>query len=237
MNGKIRVALVDDHPLFREGVRHIFADCPDIVVVAQGASAREAVEIARGRNVDVFVMDINIPGSGITALEMIGANCTDAKVVMLTVSVDEADVLRTLHLGAKGYVVKGVSGPDLIQALYTIYHGDRYLSPCLGAKLLSEVGFGKPISSSSAFGDLSNREGEVLSFVGQGLSNKEIGSKLHLSEKTIKHYMTNVFHKLHVRNRLEAALLLQKRLSEQGAYRGHVKQAPVKASRRAPGSI
>lgn len=212
MKPRIRVAVVDDHPLFREGVVHIFTATPDIEVVAQGASAREAAEIAQGRKPDVLVLDISIPGCGITALETIVASSPETKVLMLTVSVDETDVLRALHLGAKGYVVKGVSGPELVQALHSVYHGERYLSPDLGAKLLSDVGFGKTMYKGNAFGDLSSLEDEILSFVREGLSNKEIGSKLHLSEKAIKHHLTNVFQKLRVRNRLEAALLVRKNL-------------------------
>ena len=137
MKPTIRVAVVDDHPLFREGVVHIFAACSDIEVVAQGASARDAVEIAQRSKPDILVLDISIPGCGITALEMIVANCPEIKMLMLTVSSDESDVLRTLRLGAMGYVVKGVSGPELVQALRSVYHGDRYISPALGAKLLS----------------------------------------------------------------------------------------------------
>jgi DNA-binding NarL/FixJ family response regulator len=211
MKAKIRVAVVDDHPLFREGVVHIFAACSDIEVVGQGASAKEATELTQKQNADVLVLDISIPGGGITALETIVAARTETKVLMLTVSVAEDDVLKALYLGARGYVVKGVSGSELIHALHTVYEGDRYLSPCLGAKLLFDVGSRRTPSKGNTFSDLSSREDEVLSFVGLGLSNKEIGSRLHLSEKTIKHYMTNVLCKLHVRNRLEAALLLQRR--------------------------
>jgi DNA-binding NarL/FixJ family response regulator len=210
----IRVAVVDDHPLFREGVVHIFAACSDIEVVAQGASARDAVEIARSSKPGVLVLDISIPGGGISALEAIVANGLETKVLMLTVSADESDVLRALHLGAVGYVVKGVSGPELVQALRSVYHGDRYISPALGAKLLSTAGRGQETFKGDPRADLSTRENEILSFLGQALSNKEIGSKLHLSEKTIKHYMTNVFQKLHVRNRMEAALLIKKKSAD-----------------------
>lgn len=217
MKPTIRVAVVDDHPLFREGVVHIFAACADVEVVAQGASAKEAAEIAQSHTPDVLVLDISIPGGGISALETIVANCTETRVLMLTVSADEDDVLSALRLGAHGYVVKGISGPELVQALYTVYQGDRYLSPGLGAKLLSNLGFGKILSKDNVFGDLSLRENQILSLVAKGFSNKEIAARLHLSDKTIKHYMTNVFHKLHVRNRLEAALLVQKKCARQTA--------------------
>jgi DNA-binding NarL/FixJ family response regulator len=209
MKAKIRVAVIDDHPLFREGVVHILTTCPDFEVVAQGGSAKEAVEIAKTRDPDILVLDVSIPGDGIAALEEIVATVAEIKVMMLTVSVGEIDVVRALSLGARGYVVKGISGSELLQALHFICEGERYLSPSLGAKLLSDIGLGKMSSQEVVLGPLTTREGEVLSFLGQGLSNKEIGSRLRLSEKTVKHYMTSVLQKLRVRSRLEAALLLQ----------------------------
>lgn len=212
---KIRVSVVDDHPLLREGVVHILKSAPDIEVVSQGATAKEAIEIAASQDLDVLVLDISIPGGGLQALQAILDGDPGFKVLMLTVSADESDVLTALRLGAKGYVLKGVSGPELIQALRSVYLDGQYISPSLGAKLLLDVGRGKSISKGNVFEDLSSRQDEILLLVGQGLSNKEIGAKLHLSDRTIKHHMTNVFQKLGVRNRLEAALLVRQKTKEQ----------------------
>ena len=215
MKPKIRVSVVDDHPLLREGVVHILKSAPDIEVVSQGATAKEAIEIAASQDLDVLVLDISIPGGGLQALQAILDGDPGFKVLMLTVSADESDVLTALRLGAKGYVLKGVSGPELIQALRSVYLDGQYISPSLGAKLLLNVGRGKSISKGNVFEDLSSRQDEILLLVGQGLSNKEIGAKLHLSDRTIKHHMTNVFQKLGVRNRLEAALLVRQKTKEQ----------------------
>lgn len=212
---KIRVSVVDDHPLLREGVVHILKSAPDIEVVSQGATAKEAIEIAASQDLDVLVLDISIPGGGLQALQAILDGDPGFKVLMLTVSADESDVLTALRLGAKGYVLKGVSGPELIQALRSVYLDGQYISPSLGAKLLLDVGRGKSISKGNVFEDLSSRQDEILLLVGQGLSNKEIGAKLHLSDRTVKHHMTNVFQKLGVRNRLEAALLVRQKTKEQ----------------------
>jgi two-component system, NarL family, nitrate/nitrite response regulator NarL len=208
---KIHVGVVDDHPLLREGVVYILKGAPDIEVVAQGAAAKEAIDIASIPDLDVLVLDINIPGGGLNALQTVMDNNPKVKVLMLTVSADETDVLSALRIGAKGYVLKGVSGPELIQALRSVYLDGQYISPSLGAKLLLDVGRGKSITKGSVFEDLSSRQDEILLLVGQGLSNKEIGAKLHLSDRTIKHHMTNVFQKLGVRNRLEAALLVRQK--------------------------
>lgn len=211
MEPKILVGVVDDHPLLREGVVYILKGAPDIEVVAQGAAAKEAIDIASIPVLDVLVLDISIPGGGLNALQTIMDNNPKVKVLMLTVSADETDVLSALRMGAKGYVLKGVSGPELIQALRSVYLDGQYISPSLGAKLLLDVGRGKSITKGSVFEDLSSRQDEILLLVGQGLSNKEIGAKLHLSDRTIKHHMTNVFQKLGVRNRLEAALLVRQK--------------------------
>ncbi len=211
MKPNIRVGVVDDHPLLREGVVYILKGAPDIEVVAQGAAAKEAIDIASIPDLDVLVLDISIPGGGLNALQTVMDNNPKVKVLMLTVSADETDVLSALRMGAKGYVLKGVSGPELIQALRSVYLDGQYISPSLGAKLLLDVGRGKSITKGNVFEDLSSRQDEILLLVGQGLSNKEIGAKLHLSDRTIKHHMTNVFQKLGVRNRLEAALLVRQK--------------------------
>jgi len=212
MKGKVRVAVIDDHPLFREGVVTVLASCPDVEVVGQGASVDEAADIARTHNPDVVLLDISIPGGGLSAVKAIAASSSGARVMMLTVSVDKNDVLDALRLGARAYVVKGVSGRELVQALRAVLNGERYLSPSLGAMLLTDVDSGRVEAKAKvpATQDLSSREAAVLSLVTQGLSNKEVGARLQLSDKTIKHYLTSVFQKLHVRSRLEAALLMKK---------------------------
>ena len=210
MQRKIRVVVIDDHPLFREGVVSVLASCPDVEVVAQGASADDAAEIAGTHKPDVALLDVSIPGGGLSAIRAIAASSPGTRAMMLTVSVDKTDVLEALRLGARAYVVKGVSGRELLQALYAVINGERYLSPSLGAMLLTDVDSGRADAKAPAVKDLSSREAAVLTLVTQGLSNKEVGARLQLSDKTIKHYLTSVFQKLHVRSRLEAAMLMKK---------------------------
>lgn len=213
MTGSVRVALVDDHPLFREGVASVLLSCRDVEVVAQGGSADEAAEIAQTGRPDVVLLDVSIPGGGLSAIRQITAHCPASRVMMLTVSVDKTDVLEALRLGARAYVVKGVSGRELVQALRVVMQGERYISPSLGAMLLSDVDSLKSEGRASAVTGLNSREAKILALVTQGLSNKQIGARLQLSDKTIKHYMTCVFQKLHVRSRLEAAMLMNKKSS------------------------
>jgi two-component system, NarL family, nitrate/nitrite response regulator NarL len=128
---------------------------------------------------------------------------------MLTVSDDEADVFNALNLGAQGYVLKGISGPELIQALHAVYIDGHYLSPNLGAKMLTDIGRNKLVINTASKVRLTDREEGVFKLVRLGKTNKEIGSALNLSEKTVKHYMGNLFKKLNVKSRTELAIKRQ----------------------------
>lgn len=207
MDANIRVAVVDDDPSFREGVVYLFSTCPNIEVVAQGVSAQEAAEIVKGRNVDVVVIDINIPGGKITALETIAAICAETKVLILTGSVDEADVSSAFHSGASGYAVKGVSDSKLLHALRSVYQGERYLSPCFDARLLPENC--KTRFNGRMFGEPSRGNDELASFVGVRRCDKDTGPRFELSTETAKQYIRDVFEKLRVQNRLKNALLVK----------------------------
>ena len=206
----IQIAIIDDHPMMREGVIHIFNNEADFEVVGEGENARDAIRIAQDRLPDIMLLDISMPGNGITAAQTISTSCPVIKIVMLTVSEDEKHVSVALRAGARGYILKGVSGPELVRSVRAIHHGESYVSPGLAARLLGEL---KPTANSKNNIDMQSkltiREEQILALLSEGLSNREIGEKLDLSEKTIKHYMTNIFQKLHVRNRVEAALIAQ----------------------------
>jgi DNA-binding NarL/FixJ family response regulator len=200
----IRVVVADDHPLFREGVITSLQSVPDIVVVGQAADADEALRVVREELPDVALLDVTMPGSGIDAARKIAVACPATRIVMLTVSEDEDDLLAAMKAGASGYVLKGVSARDLASVVRSVSSGDVYVAPSLAFGLLREMSSPRP---SDPLAELSARERQVLELVASGLSNQEIGSKLGLAEKTIKHYMTNILTKLQVRSRVEAALL------------------------------
>jgi DNA-binding NarL/FixJ family response regulator len=209
---KIRVAVVDDHPMLRAGVVRTLQDQGDIEIVGEGANAREAVEIAQQSLPDIILLDMNMPGSGLAAISHIAESCPAVKVITLTVREDHDAVTSALKLGARGYVLKGVSGSQLVEIIRTVQHGGSYVSPALAAKLLADFGASGPIASrgENVLGTLTAREEQILRLMGQGFSNKEIGNKLTLREKTVKHYVTNILQKLQLRNRVEAAVMLQR---------------------------
>jgi DNA-binding NarL/FixJ family response regulator len=212
MTETIRIALVDDHPLLREGVASTLEAEPDIEVVGQGGNAEEALSLASDLLPDLIMLDVSMSGGGINAARTIAAACPVVKIVMLTVSEDEDDVLAALKVGARGYVLKGVSGPELVHIVRLINSGESYVTPSLAATLLGELReqHKEKKSAPDPLSELTSRERQILELVSTGRSNKEIADEIFLSEKTVKHYMTNILQKLQVRNRVEAALLAQK---------------------------
>ena len=204
----LHVAIIDDHPLFREGVAHTLAAQQDVEVVGEGESAADAIRIAAERMPDVMLLDVSMPGGGLTAVRQIAAAFPVIKVVMLTVSEDEDDVTAALRAGARAYVLKGVAARELVRILRSVAAGEVYVTPSLAASLLFDLTGGKTGSHAvSPLDVLTDRERQILERVAAGDSNKEIGAQLHLTEKTVKHHMTNILQKLQVRNRVEAALL------------------------------
>jgi len=212
MDDKIAVLVVDDHSLFRRGVVQTINEQSDMMVVDEADSVESALHRARELLPDIALLDVQLPdGTGLDIAEEIQRDCPFTRIILLTAFEDEDVVMRALKGGAHGYVVKGVSAKELTDVVRAVYRGETYVSPSVAARLLSELSGGdaKP-SARSRIGELSGREHSILELVAQGKTNKEIADELFLSEKTIKHYMTNILHKLHVRNRVEAALLLSK---------------------------
>ena len=212
MPNPIRTALIDDHPLFREGVRLTLGRVEDFEVVAEGANADDAIHIARTAAPDIILMDVRMPGSGIAAAAALAETDPEIKVVLLTASESESDVTAAMAAGVRGYVLKGVGGLELAEILRAVHAGQFYVAPALAAVMLRRI---KQPESESATLDVSEnltaREDQILNLVAQGLTNKEIARKLDISEKTVKHYMTLIMQKMHVRNRVEAVLQRQRR--------------------------
>jgi len=216
MPGNIRIVIIDDHPMFRDGVARTLNSETNIEVVGEGGNLEEAINLAQNLMPDIILLDISMPGGGIEAADAIAKTCPVVKIAMLTVSEREDDVMKSLRAGACGYILKGVGGQELVEIVSGLHYGNSYVSPDLAARMLSELK--KPLLDDTAdqdlFSDLTHREEQILESISRGLSNKEIGSELGLTEKTVKHYVTNVLQKLQVRNRVEAALLAQKKILE-----------------------
>jgi DNA-binding NarL/FixJ family response regulator len=208
----IRIVLVDDHPLFREGVAYTLAAQTDMAVVGQGENGDEAVQLAAAHAPDVMLLDLNIPGGGIAAARAVVAAAPATRIIMLTASVDEDDLVAAMAAGACGYILKGVAARELVGIVRKVHAGEGYVAPSLAASLLAGLGSAQRPSAPppDPLAALTERERQILDQVAAGLSNKEVAAQLHLSEKTVKHYMTIIMEKLGVRNRVEAALVAKR---------------------------
>jgi DNA-binding NarL/FixJ family response regulator len=209
MSAAMRIAVVDDHPLFREGVIRSLTETGRFTVVGEGGSSSDAVRIASEKRPDILLIDLSMPGEGLSAIAPIRARDPNMRIVVLTVSEAAEDVAVALNSGVNGYVLKGVGSRALTEILIAVASGETYVTPTLSARLLSHLSSDKhsPIVTDPVH-SLTNREREVLDLVAKGLSNKEIAIRLDLHEKTIKHHMTAILAKLRASNRTEAAMKL-----------------------------
>ncbi|MER2552232.1 MAG: response regulator transcription factor [Thauera sp.] len=205
MHRPIHILLVDDHPLFREGVAHSLAATDDFVVVGEAGSGEEALSLAAALQPDMVLLDVSMPGmGGIAAAGRLSAGLPGVRIMMLTVAEDPECLLAALKNGAHGYVLKGVAAAELRRIAASVADGEAYVTPALAAELLVEFARTRP---QDALSSLSPRESGVLELLSRGLTNREIGEHLHLAEKTVKHHMTSILQKLHVRSRTEAVAL------------------------------
>ena len=181
---RIRIAVVDDHPLFRDGVVHTLRSVPDIDVVAEGATAQEAVQIALANAPDIMLLDINMPGGGLEAAEEIRGRCPTVKMAFLTVSESANHVSAAMQSGISAYIVKGCSGSELLQIITIILKSEAYVSPGLAARVLARPR-DDPAAANTLLRkpNLSHREHQVLELVSEGLMNKEVAHRLSLDRE------------------------------------------------------
>jgi DNA-binding NarL/FixJ family response regulator len=204
----LRVMLVDDQALFREGLRTILSAHADCVVVGEACNGQEAIEVAKQTRPDVVLMDMKMPVvDGVAATRKIRVALPECKVVALTTFDDDEFVFEGLRAGAVGYLLKEVSADDLLEAIRAAGRGESFLQPSVASKVVAEFSRLPPHAlPPSDAPPLSSREVEVLRLIARGASNKEIAAALFLAEGTVKNHVTNVLVKLKVEDRTQAAL-------------------------------
>jgi DNA-binding NarL/FixJ family response regulator len=211
MSGAIRIAVIDDHPMFREGAVQTLTCTEGIEVVGEGATAADALKVAEELRPDVMLLDISLPGGGVEAAASIARACPSVRAVMLTASESELDVASALQAGARGYILKGSSAAEVVETVRAIFKGESYVAPSLAARLLIQMGKRNEVVASKPVSDLTAREDEILALVSSGMTNKEIANRLRLTERTVKHHMTSIMRKSNVRNRVEAMLMFRRK--------------------------
>lgn len=203
---KLRIVLVDDHEVVRLGLRSLLERQPDLAVVGEAETAHEAVQAVERLAPDVVVLDIRLPGrSGVEACAEIKRRRPETKIVVLTSYAEDEVLLDAIAAGAEGYVLKQVGSDDLVQALRRVGRGERLLDPHLTDRVFAKLRQMRERERAAAFAGLTEQELRVLALVAEGKTNREIGKALHLSEKTVRNYVSEVLAKLGFTSRAQAA--------------------------------
>jgi DNA-binding NarL/FixJ family response regulator len=212
----IRILIADDHEVVRIGLVSLLDRQAGFRVVGQAGSGDEAVRLARALRPDVVVMDIRMPnGSGTDACRTITTELPDTPVVMLTSYADEEALFEAIAAGASGYVLKRIGSDELVHAIRTVADGRSMLDPAVTAAVLERLRHAAHAEESGAFGELTEQERRVLAHLVQGESNREIAAAMHLAEKTVRNYVSNILAKLSLTSRAQAAAFaIRNRLSE-----------------------
>ena len=202
----LRVMLVDDHEVVRRGVKDLLEATGEIKVIGEAGSVKEAVKLAAALQPEVVVMDVRLAdGSGIEATRDIRARRPETRVLMLTSFADDEALFASIMAGAAGFVLKQIAGGDLVRAVMTVGQGQSMLDPAVTQGVLDRLRKGKDLLKDEKLARLTAQEEKILNLVAEGLTNSEIGRQIHLAEKTVKNYVSNILSKLEVARRAEAA--------------------------------
>lgn len=202
---RLRIVVVDDHPLFRSGLRALLATVPGLEVTGEATSGPEAVDLAHRLRPDVVVMDLQLPGlSGVEATRRIVAADPDVGVLVVTMYEDDHSVFAAMRAGAKGYVLKDTDEERMLDAIRSVGRGEAIFSPAVARRMLAFFSGHTADLPARAFPELTPREREVLDLIAQGLSNPQITARLYLSPKTVRNHISSIFAKLQVADRAQA---------------------------------
>lgn len=208
--GKIRILIADDHSIVREGLKQLLELEEDFEVVGQASNGIETIEKVKQLNPDVLLLDINMPVmNGIKALKKLKEDGVDTKVIILTIHEDREYLLETMQIGASGYILKDSDSASFFKAIRDAYNGEAYIQPKLAADLIKEFNKPRTVRTKSE-NELTQREYEVIALIAEGLNNKDIADRLYISEKTVKNHVSNIFRKINVSDRTQAAIYAYK---------------------------
>ncbi|MDK2868409.1 MAG: hypothetical protein PWP51_1212 [Clostridiales bacterium] len=204
---KVKLVIADDHVLIREGIKKLLELEDSLEILGLASDGNEAIELVETLKPDVILLDINMPHlSGIEALKIIKNEYPTTKVIMLTIHEDAEYLIETVNIGAEGYVLKDADVSSLVKAILKVNSGDIYIHPTLSGILIKEYKKKDQQQEEINNSSLTRREYEVIKLISKGYNNKEIATELFISEKTVKNHVSNIFKKIKVTDRTQAAL-------------------------------
>ena len=201
----VRVLIADDHPVFRFGLRTLLKADPTLEIVGEATNGKEAIAQTSELSPDVILMDLNMPGmNGTQAIRRILTDHPEVHILVLTMFDDDDSVFAAMRAGARGYLLKGVEGGEMLQAIHVVSTGEAIFSPSIAQRLMQYFGASRPRGADQPFPDLTEREREVLAQIAQGYTNQAIAERLVITSKTVRNHISAIFSKLQVTSRLEA---------------------------------
>ena len=208
MSDPVRIVIADDHPLFRAGLRALLGSVPDMEVIGEATTGEEAIELAHAERPNVVVMDLNMPATGgIEATRRILEEAAGVHVLVMTMHEDDEAVFAALRAGARGYLLKGAQQAETLRAIRAVANGEALLSPSIAERLHGYLANPPAADPTDAFPQLTEREIAVLELLAERRTNAEIATKLSLSQKTVRNYVSAILAKLQVADRAEARLV------------------------------
>ncbi len=204
---QLQILIVDDHPLFRKGMRALLGSTDDVAVIGEAATGAEAIEMAGALRPDLILMDLQMPaGGGLAATREITSRNPDARVLVVTLFEDNESIFAALQAGARGYILKDADEDEILRAIRAVGQGEAIFSPAIASRLMDYFAAPPAPAPEKPFPELTDRELEILTLIARGLSNATIAEELVISLKTVRNHVSNIYGKLQVADRAQAAL-------------------------------
>lgn len=203
----LRIMIVDDHPLFRKGMRTLLESVPDLDVVAEAPTGKEAIDLAASLQPDLILMDLQMPdGGGLAATRQITAVSPHIQILVVTLFEDDDSVFAALQAGARGYILKDAEENDMLRAIRAVGNGEAIFSPVIATRLMNYFTTSRASIPQEVFPELTGREREILNMIASGETNNQIAERLTISLKTVRNHVSNIYSKLQVVDRTQAAI-------------------------------
>lgn len=203
----LTVLIVDDHPLFRKGMRALLESMPDIEVIGEAISGKEAVEMATALQPDVVLMDLQMPeGGGLAAIRELSKTSPNIRILVVTLFEDDESVFAALRAGARGYILKDADEEEMMRAIRAVGEGEAIFSPAIASRLMDYFAASRSLIPQEVFPELTEREREILTLIARGKTNAAIAAELTISLKTVRNHVSNIYSKLQVADRTQAAI-------------------------------